>query len=285
MPLFKIFTKEKKKQIENFLHLDFPEGHKELEYMTNYKYYDRCLSRITGYISEQFSDFKLIDIGANVGDTAQIIRLAGNNFPILAIEGNKKYFSYLQKNISIIKNIDICNVLLSDKEGSIFAELDSQNGTARFVQSEEVSHVQTLDNVLEQYPQYKNAKFIKVDTDGFDNIILRGSQNYLNNTKPIIFMEYDPNYLIKNNDNGLDIFKYLNSMGYNNAIMYQSFGEYMFSFNLDNEQFIAEMRDFFYKNTRIFYADLLLFNNDDLKIFEEVRNKEREFFNSEKLKS
>ena len=98
-------------------------------------------------------------------------------------------------------------------------------------------------------------------------------------------MEYDPNYLIKNNDNGLDIFKYLNSMGYNNAIMYQSFGEYMFSFNLDNEQFIAEMRDFFYKNTRIFYADLLLFNNDDLKIFEEVRNKEREFFNSEKLKS
>ena len=285
MPLFKIFTKEKKKQIENFLHLDFPEGHKKLEYMTNYKYYDRCLSRITGYISEQFSDFKLIDIGANVGDTAQIIRLAGNNFPILAIEGNKKYFSYLQKNISIIKNIDICNVLLSDKEGSISAELDSQNGTARFVQSEEVSHVQTLDNVLEQYPQYKNAKFIKVDTDGFDNIILRGSQNYLNNTKPIIFMEYDPNYLIKNNDNGLDIFKYLNSMGYNNAIMYQSFGEYMFSFNLDNEQFIAEMRDFFYKNTRIFYADLLLFNNDDLKIFEEVRNKEREFFNSEKLKS
>lgn len=268
---------------ENILHINIPPEHKILEYMHLYKYYDRCLPRILGYISEQFEDFKLIDVGANIGDTAQNLRLAGLNFPILAIEGNDEYFNYLEQNQHIIKNIDICKVLLSDKEETINAKLNSQNGTAGFVKSNESSQVLPLDTLLESFQQYKNSKLLKIDTDGFDNIILKGASNYINNAKPIIYMEYDPNFLIKNNNYGLDIFKYLHSLGYNNAIMYQNFGEYMCSFNLDNEEFISEMRDFFYKNNRICYADLLLFNNTDLKLFEEVRNQERNYFKSEKL--
>lgn len=267
----------------NFLNIKIPPEHKILEYMTLYKYYDRCLPRILNVISKEYEDFKLIDVGANIGDTAQGIRLAGLDFPILAIEGDSEYFKYLEENKSVIKNIDTCNAILSDKEETLNFQMNTHDGTGNLVQTEENGcNTIPLDKLLEQFPQYKNSKFLKIDTDGFDNIILKGAKNWLGNAKPIIYMEYDPNFLIKNNDFGLEIFKYLYDLGYKNAIMYQNYGEYMCSFELNNEQFISEMRDFFYKNYRIYYADLLIFNEKDNDMFSKIREFERNYFRIEK---
>ncbi len=278
-----LFPQQPEIKYENFLHIDIPQGHKILEYMTQFKYYDRCLPRILKNISTKFDNFRLIDVGANIGDTAQNIRLAGLNFPILAIEGNDNYFEYLERNSSIIKNIDVCKAILAENDDTLNLQLNTQNGTGTLIKADNLTQVVSLDTLLEKYKEYKNANFIKIDTDGFDNIILKGAKNYLTNAKPIIYMEYDPNFLINNNDYGLDIFDYLISFGYKSAIMYQNYGEYMFSFSLDNKQFISEMRDFFYKNYRIYYADLLIFQEKDFDLFEEIKKQERDYFNANKL--
>jgi FkbM family methyltransferase len=263
--------------------IDYPEDFKGFEYMAIYKYYNRGLSRIIKKVKEEkYNDLLLIDVGANIGDTMAVLRHTVF-CPILAVEGDKEYFNYLVKNSSMFSDVKPIRAFLGEKDEILNVESIKINGTAHLEKSNFQSDILSLDTLLKNNPRFLSAKFLKIDTDGFDNAILRGSANYLAKAKPIVFMEYDPNFLKLHNDNGIDIFSYLTSLGYEKAIMYANFGEYMFSFSLSNIEFIEEMRDFFYKNNKIPYSDICIFHNTDLNLFHKIRRSELAFFNNEKI--
>jgi hypothetical protein len=46
--------------------------------------------------------------------------------------------------------------------------------------------------VLLRKPILVNSKMLKIDTDGFDTLILKSAVDFLKRAKPIIFFEYDP---------------------------------------------------------------------------------------------
>ncbi len=52
-----------------------------------------------------------------------------------------------------------------------------------------------LESIVMEYPQFIHTKMVKIDTDGYDLIILRGGLKYLETSKPVLFFEYDPYFL------------------------------------------------------------------------------------------
>lgn len=271
------------KAVETF-GLAYPNDFRGFEYMESFKYYDRGLSRIVKKIKdEKYNNLSLIDIGANIGDSIAVLRQSVF-CPILAVEGDDVYFDYLKKNTQNYQDVELIKAYLGEKDELLNIGSVRKDGTAHLEKSNESREILSLDTVLKDSKIFKFSKFLKIDTDGYDNAILRGSVNYLALTKPIIFMEYHPDFLEKQNDYGIDIFDYLTSLGYEKAIMYENYGEYMFSFNIANKSFIEEMREFFYKNERIPYCDLTLFHKDDNDLFQIIRKSELDFFKFEKIK-
>jgi len=262
---------------------ELPQNHKLFEYMRKFKYYNKNLSRLIPIITEKYKNLAMIDIGANIGDIVAILRNDGILCPTLCIEGDEEYIYYLEKNTQMHKEVEIKKVFLGDHDAvqnmSVFRD---NKGTSRLGQSTLMTNVYKLDTVLNEYPKFKMAKFLKIDTDGFDNIVLRGAEEFLKTASPVIFMEYSVDDLFKQNDGGLEVFKYLASIRYQKAIMYENFGEYMFSFDINDEDFVEEMRDFFHKNERIPYADLCVFHADDVDLFKNCRRAELDFFRKEK---
>ena len=55
-------------------------------------------------VKKKFSFLAVVDIGANVGDTACIIKTA-EEVSILCIEGDDYIFGFLQKNIAQFQNV------------------------------------------------------------------------------------------------------------------------------------------------------------------------------------
>lgn len=278
---FKNISESMSKPIESY-GLNYPNEFKGFEFMNRYKYYDKGLSRIVKIIKEEkYNDLSLIDVGANIGDSVAVLRQTVF-CPIMAVEGNDEYFNYLKGNCNKYPNIELVKVFLGEKDEIKKVKSVKKDGTAHLEKSDSKLEILSLDTLLKKYPQFQYAKLIKIDTDGYDNAILRGSLSYLTVSKPIIFMEYDPNFLEDQNDNGIDIFSYLLDLGYERAIMYANFGDYMFSFTLSNFEFIEEMREYFYKNDKIPYSDLCVFHKNDNDLYQNVRKAELDYFNKEK---
>ncbi|MFM5943898.1 MAG: FkbM family methyltransferase, partial [Dolichospermum sp.] len=137
-----------------------------------------------------------IDIGANVGDTAALIQ-EFQPIPTLCIEGNPEYFSFLERNAQIIGNIEIAYCFIGeDGETVDLKKIVSQNGTTSINNAlgksgENISIMQSLGSVIEEFSSFKNSKILKIDTDGLDLEIIRMSQDVIGNLKPVVYFEYD----------------------------------------------------------------------------------------------
>jgi FkbM family methyltransferase len=264
------------------LHIRFPKGHMLPQYLLKYRYYSRNLPRVAKVIQTKYPHFSLIDVGANVGDTVALIRQQVD-CPILCIEGNVSYVPLLKENLARFPNTALIDEFLGDQDQEVPQEVISVDGTGRLSSTDVVStRIYRLDTLLEKHTLWADAKVLKIDTDGFDNRILRGSQRYLARTKPILFIEWDPNYLKQQHDDGLDIFDYLSALGYTHMMMYANTGEYICSLETTHNGLIEEFRDFYLQNCTIHYADLLIFHKEDEDLFEACRLSEMTFFRREK---
>ena len=262
---------------ENFLNIAMPENHLLYHYMKGHKYYDKNLSRIIPIVQTKYHNLSMIDVGANIGDGLAILRHDNIVIPTLCIEGDDEYITYLKTNIQKYNDVKIATTFLSDKIAENKFEIKRDNcGTSHLTASEDnIINTTTLDNLLNnKFKEFFSAKLLKIDTDGFDNVVLNGAKSYLNKTNPVIFMEYSPNHLKIQNDNGIDVFRYLFSLNYTYAIFYQNTGEYMFSCKIDDLDLLQDFRDFFYKNNKIPYADILIFHKNDEDLFRATRERE-----------
>ncbi len=143
-----------------------------------------------------------------------------------------------------------------------------ERGTAFVAETENKTIVRTLENILEEFPDFKNSKILKVDTDGYDTLILRGSAGYLKNVKPIIFFEYDPFLISKNNDDPFRFIDYLKGCGYTYLIFYVNNGDYLVSCNIEQRDIIDQLIHYFSGREIAMFADICAFSQDDKSLFD-----------------
>ncbi|MFV7236086.1 FkbM family methyltransferase [Flavobacterium sp. ZB4R12] len=177
----------------------------------------------------------IIDVGSAVGDTnLLLIRNLPNMIETFyCVEGDSEFFKYLNENKSHFPKCKLYNNLLSESDGNVVRNLIKTHlGTASSIGDNNVETL-SLDTLL-QDTLSNQIDILKIDVDGFDGKILKGSKKIILKFKPLIIFEWHP-MMIKNTKNDFhEPFEVLNNLGYNKFLWYTKYGNFShFSLNDD----------------------------------------------------
>ena len=146
----------------------------------------------------------VMDIGANIGvHSLNLSKMVGTSGKVYAFEPIPFLREKLEENriLNRFTNISTQPIALSDGNYSIKTAFgqNANNGTF-FIENDasgetEIKCVKGDDWVNEQ--QFDSLKLIKIDVEGFEYKVLSGLKNTIQKFKPVLFFEYDTNYIIR----------------------------------------------------------------------------------------
>ena len=139
-------------------------------------------------------DFSMIDVGANIGDSAKQVRAAQPSAWVLCVEGDPHYLPFLRHNVRDDPQVVIeASLLMPDDSPVANVSPRRSRGTTRFQESSTsgslpLLSVRALPDRLAGLPP---VRLIKSDTDGFDTVLVPALAASFAETRPLLFFEYD----------------------------------------------------------------------------------------------
>ena len=238
-----------------------PESHLLFELQKIGPYRDLCIGISAKVICDKYPDASIVDVGANIGDTAAILASHVANKLIL-VEGSDYYYDFLDKNLHLFPN-EIVPIKAMVSDGSeIQGELRHWGGTAYFrhLGQEELS---TPTLPLAEIADGK-TRFIKIDTDGFECSILNAALPWLEGQKPAILFE---NQLRDDNDlkQFNDLYDELANIGYRYFVAWDDPG-----FHILSTDSVEAVKDLNRYQTKIHSNNLPRINNYDIICIHEI---------------
>lgn len=231
--------------------------------------YDRAVPRLCCFLSEECGYLCVIDVGANVGDTVNMIDQLVRGGAYLCIEPSRRFFELLKRNTNQIATIKLENCALGDLYSSGYSHLNESGGTARLMSGENNSdHTLTLDELLrDRHREFVHANLLKVDTDGYDFKVLRGARHLLRQAKPVLFFELSPDHLMHvGKENPMAIFDDLKDLSYSHLLFYDNEGFPVAPVRVAMDEVISGLIK--YVHRRAFsYLDVLAFHADQESLF------------------
>lgn len=173
-----------------------PQEHPLDAYRQSHPLYDRRLPLLAQLVQKENNQGFIIDIGANIGDTIALLRLAGVQSPIVALEPSPKFYAVLKINIAahskLFSQVQALHAFAGDPTHTL--RLDGGVGTAssRQVQSKSsFDQPASAPTIPLDYLGIQDISIIKIDTDGYDASILQSELSYLARTLPVVWVEAD----------------------------------------------------------------------------------------------
>lgn len=257
--------------------LDIPFDHKIEEIHKIDLLYDRNFGPILESLSKKYPNDTIIDIGANVGDTAAIIRTHCNN-PILCIEGGAPFLPYLRTNmVRLGRDVDVIEkFVMTSANQDLSFEYESSAGTGVLsatgrtqAGTDESRFVTVCDLRDRQISRNSDVCLVKSDTDGFDGPILQDVMATFNTN---LYFECDPNAQISEQKfDWPDFFRMLERERYSIAV-FDNFGLPMFFAARDYTKIISELLHYIelqrtLRRISIYYYDVWAFRPEDHDLF------------------
>ncbi len=259
--------------------LRLPLSHELPLYRRAHPAYASNVGRIARLVAAKYPDLTLIDIGANVGDTAALV-LRLTDCPILCIEGHPAFFAILQGNAERLgPRIHLERSFVHSCDGQLSAAVEAGAGTACLVEGggRQVA-TKSLSRILAEHPLFARAKMIKIDTDGLDGRILRSEAALLARLRPVVLFEYVPALLRRYGDDGLSLFACLREQGYRRAVFYENSGVYLLTATLGDEPLLRDLHEGYLRAYPGRYADVCAFHGEDDDLCAALREAELRFF-------
>lgn len=162
-------------------------------------YYGRWEPELIGAVQRHYRDGVFYDIGASIGLYATTFgRIARSRGQWLrAFEpvpsNRERLLSQLPLNHLTTEHVRLEPIALGDAEGSVQLTLvdDGRPGNAKIVSHGEFEvPVSTLDLVWERCEQ-ERVGFIKIDTEGWDPLILNGGRRLIAACRPNLLVEFN----------------------------------------------------------------------------------------------
>jgi len=235
--------------------LTLRESHNLPRYVDFHPYYDTALPVFATFLfREARRKISIVDIGANIGDTAALVAAAvgPENVSFLCIEANDEFIPFLKENTGKLE-VQMVHAIAGAESRIAAAELRSTGGTSAVVLGTGASKpIIRVDDVIDGRP----IDLIKTDTDGFEYEVLKGLSDTLAKQAPYLFVEFHPPLLHQyGNVAPLTVASLLQNYGYTNALAYDNLGFPLGLFDLGGDQFryLAE-----YCKVKHSYVDLLL---------------------------
>lgn len=195
-----------------------PLSHELPFYRHDHPLYDRAIGRIAAEAGGS-----IVDIGANVGDTAAEIR-SHTDAPVLCVEGDDRFFAILTRNAARLEPVELEHAFV---EAPAQGRLERARGTARVVAGTGELRSMSLGAILDRHPTFAEPALVKLDTDGLDVPIVLANLDYFARVKPVLFFEYDPHLGATP-----DVFERLLEVGYRRMEVYENTGEHACSVEL-----------------------------------------------------
>jgi hypothetical protein len=122
----------------------------------------------------------------------------------------------------------------------------------------------SLDDFLAARPKAPAFKLVKIDAEGFDCAIIRGAQNFLRQTRPVLTFEYNRDNMEAIGDKGLDTLALLAGLGYSQVAFHDCSGRFFATTTLADATFLQDLHDYADgKHGAIYYFDLTVFHRED----------------------
>ncbi len=152
-----------------------------------------------------------IDIGANIG--CHSINFSKISEEVLAFEPIPITYELLKVNTSCFDNIHCKKLAISSKKSTAIMSINKANmGGSRISSKERGSFevkTDTIDCLLKDYK--KSLSLIKIDTEGHEIEVLRGSKEMIKKNMPVILLEQDSKEINNGSSESID---FLKSLGY-----------------------------------------------------------------------
>jgi FkbM family methyltransferase len=180
------FLAQGRTQLEAFgIVLDLPAQHPLPGLIATHPYRDLCIGVVAKFMSQKYPSETIIDIGANIGDTAAIIAENCKN-PLVLVEGSDFYFDYLTVNATRLRSPTVLRRILISDGRPMYGELQHWGGTAEIKPSAAAPPVETvrLCDITSC-----DVCFVKSDTDGHDFKILLAALDWLESQMPALLFE------------------------------------------------------------------------------------------------
>ncbi|HEV8507940.1 MAG TPA: FkbM family methyltransferase [Chitinophagaceae bacterium] len=148
---------------------------------------------------------KVIDVGANIGvHTLIASKLSGNKGSVFACEPVEYIYKRLKENIDMnsASNVQMINKAISDKTGAseITISLDGfdawnslggeSNNTGHHFRKETIETITLDDFINGRGLSIRDIGFIKIDTEGWEFNVLKGSTVLMSEDAPVLMLEY-----------------------------------------------------------------------------------------------
>tara|TARA_Y100001933_G_scaffold235893_1_gene257389 strand:- start:520 stop:1491 length:972 start_codon:yes stop_codon:yes gene_type:complete len=166
--------------------------------------YDSILPKFTNHLSNYFKDLLVLDIGANIGDTAITLINKGGVDKVICVEPCLHFYEILCKNKSLY-NLETINCFINNDTNHKLYIKEDDRGNAMISKSSPTDHknncdVKTIDDIYYSLcsKSKNNLKLIKIDVEGYDINALQSAKETIAKTQCSVFFEIYP-YLIKNN--------------------------------------------------------------------------------------
>ncbi len=152
----------------------------------------------------------ILDIGANIGQYGSEMRNLGFTGEIISFEPMKKAFRKLEKNASGDANWKVYNYSIGERDGQTtiniaknsvsssllenLPQLTDSAPEAKFIEKETIE-IRKLDSIYEGFNLSGKNVYLKIDTQGYEEMVLIGAEKSLDFIKGIqIEMAFIPSY-------------------------------------------------------------------------------------------
>lgn len=152
----------------------------------------------------------ILDIGANVGQYGGEMRNLGFTGEIISFEPMKKAFKKLAKNASKDANWKVYNYSIGERDGQTtiniaknsvsssllenLPQLTDSAPEAKFIEKETIE-IRKLDSVFDNLNLKNKTVYLKIDTQGYEEMVLIGAEKSLEFVTGIqIEMAFVPSY-------------------------------------------------------------------------------------------
>ncbi len=259
----------RKVKVGNFI-LDMPGNN---PHVSNYKYEPQVnsqLGRLSVCMAGKYPNPTAIDIGANVGDTIAVIK-THIDIPCIGIEGDPISYSFMERNTAQFTDVTILKEFLGERRETMQVELEKVGWNTTLVPAKNSGHeltLKTLDEVLQENNLFdRNLKILKLDTEGFDTIILRGASELIRKHHPVLYFEFNKSNMEAIGEDGLSTLFSLQQYGYHSVIFFDNKGRYMLTVPMEQSDIIQQLVVYSDEaHSEIAYYDICLFHENDKEL-------------------
>lgn len=188
--------------------------------------YGQNLVGLARQLDEVSGSVKVLDIGANVGDsTLQILHAA--NSRILCIEADPYYLEYLHLNVGGRTDVEIVEALLTPDVQTMATTAVRRGGTTRFTDGgvgDALASI-TPEDLRAQHPAFADLRLIKSDTDGYDVVLVPAVAAAWADARPVLFFEYDHHLSRTAGNDPLAVWPRLAALGYRDVVVWDQGGQ------------------------------------------------------------